>query len=95
MSVSGMKTYRNKSGYEIQATEKAYHLFYEKQGFKLVDNQKEETKVDTGETAPYETEGGTWDTAAEESTGVPSKEVAEETGDKLVTKGRKTPKKNE
>lgn len=28
-----MKTYVNKEGYEIHATEKSYRLFYEKMGF--------------------------------------------------------------
>lgn len=31
-----MKDYQNSSGYKIKATEKAYKLFYEKQGFKPV-----------------------------------------------------------
>ncbi len=39
-----MNTYVNESGYEIQATEKAYRLFYEKQGFKLKGKQVEEPK---------------------------------------------------
>lgn len=40
---SKLKTYRNpKDGYTIKATEKAYNLFYKKQGF--VEVKKEEYK---------------------------------------------------
>lgn len=34
-----MKKYTNKEGYEIRATEKAYKLFYEKQGFLPVESK--------------------------------------------------------
>lgn len=33
-----LKKYRNKSGYTIRATEKAYNLFYKKQGFVPVED---------------------------------------------------------
>lgn len=33
-----LKKYKNKSGYTIQATEKAYNLFYKKQGFAPVED---------------------------------------------------------
>ena len=39
-----MNTYENESGYEIRATEKAYKLFYEKQGFHLKEKKTEEPK---------------------------------------------------
>lgn len=40
-----MKTYVNKEGYEIHATEKSYRLFYEKMGFiEKKENQEENNK---------------------------------------------------
>lgn len=40
-----MKTYVNKEGYEIHATEKSYRLFYEKMGFiEKKENQEEDNK---------------------------------------------------
>ena len=37
MKTNEIKTYQNAKGYKIRATEKAYNLFYKKQGFKLVE----------------------------------------------------------
>ena len=54
--MDNLKTYRNKSGYIIKATEKAYNLFYKKQGFIPVENpvsntSDELTKEDSKRTA--------------------------------------------
>ncbi|MGN1145437.1 MAG: hypothetical protein ACI4R5_03235 [Acetatifactor sp.] len=40
-----IKTYENKEGYKIRATEKAFKLFYEKQGFRPVESQSVSSDV--------------------------------------------------
>lgn len=45
--VNVLKTYKNKEGYTIQATEKAYNLFYKKLGF--TEDKKIAAKSSKGE----------------------------------------------
>lgn len=58
-----MKTYVNKEGYEIHATEKSYHLFYEKMGFTEKkepqgDDSKDITKMSVKQLKTYCDEKG-------------------------------------
>lgn len=60
-----LKTYKNKDGYTIKATEKAYKLFYEKQGFVEV----KESKADKKKAAAVEVSVETPAEVSEEDTG--------------------------
>lgn len=59
--MSKMNTYENKDGYKIRATEKAYNLYYKKQGFKPVADKvvavvPEQTEGNPEEVVPGEAE---------------------------------------
>lgn len=55
-----MNTYQNSNGYKIQATEKAYNLFYKKQGFIPVEGipVKKITDMTAAELKKYLQEAG-------------------------------------
>lgn len=63
--MSNLKTYRRKDGYTIKATEKAYNLFYKKQGFVEV----KESKVDKKKIVSAEADTETPAEVSEEDTG--------------------------
>ena len=78
-----LNTYVNESGYEIKATEKAFNLFYKKQGFCLKGKPAEESEKRKPAAAKYTKKA---DSEAKEKSGKEEKEqVEKDAGEKTRT----------